>query len=81
VPESQTIVLTDEEGQEHEFEIINVLEVDDGEYAILVNLEDDQAIALRLERDEGGQEFLVEIDDDEEWDRVAKAWNEYQEDQ
>lgn len=76
--EQQTIVLTDEDGQEHEFNIVDIIAVEGEEYAILVEPEQEQAIALRLERDEQGQEFLVEIEDDEEWNMVAEAWRDYE---
>ncbi len=85
----QTIVLTDEEGHEHEFTIIDVIEVDERQYAVLLpvapleaeageeepeGIED--AVILRLEQDEKGDDVLVDIEDDDEWERVAQAWEE-----
>ncbi len=73
-----TIVLTDEEGNEQEFEVIDLLEVDDSEYAILlpVDEEDDQAMIFRIDVDENGEDILVEVEDDDEWERVAQYWEE-----
>jgi len=71
------IVLTDEEGKEHEFEVLDILEIDDNEYAILLPLEDnedDEAIILRIGLDENGEEILYEIEDDDEWQMVAETW-------
>lgn len=76
-----TVVLTDEDGEEHEFELLDVLEVEGNRYAVLVPYgeeeEDaDEAVILRLETDPDGKEVLVQIEDDEEWERVADAWDE-----
>ena len=53
--EDEIITLTDEEGKEHEFVVVDVIEVSDKEYAILlpIDTEDDEeaeAVILRLER-------------------------------
>ena len=31
---------------------------------------------MKFDKDEDGEEFLVEIDSDEEWEKVADAWEE-----
>lgn len=72
------IILEDEEGNDHEFSIIDMLEIDGNRYAILMPTEEelDEAIILKIEADENGEEFLFEIEDDEEWEAVARAWEE-----
>lgn len=78
----EVIVLTDEKGEEHEFTLIDVLQVDGKEYAVLLPPEDeddDEAVILRLETDEQGNDTLVDIDSEEEFDRVAEAWDELRE--
>jgi uncharacterized protein YrzB (UPF0473 family) len=77
------IVLNDEEGNEHEFMHLATLEVDGNTYFVLLPVEetedDDEeaeAIILKLEKDENGEETLVDIEDDEEWEKVADAWEE-----
>jgi len=81
--ECDVIVLTDEDGKDHEFELIEILEVGDNEYAILAPLDgeatdeeeaEDEAIILRVETDENGERVFSDIDDDEEWERVAEVW-------
>jgi uncharacterized protein YrzB (UPF0473 family) len=81
--ECDVIVLTDEDGKDHEFELIEILEVGDHEYAILAPLDgdetegdeaDDEAIILRIETDENGERVFSDIDDDEEWEKVAEVW-------
>ncbi len=71
--------LTDEDGNEHEFEILDELDLDDTHYVALIpadeeNLEDEdedgQLIVLKSE-EENGEEFLAYIEDEEEFNRVA----------
>ncbi len=71
--------LTDEDGNEHEFEILDELDVDDKHYIALLpaseeDFEDDeddgQLIVLRSE-EEDGEEFLAYIEDEEEFNRIA----------
>ncbi|HET7265534.1 MAG TPA: DUF1292 domain-containing protein [bacterium] len=67
------ITLLDEEGVEHEFGIVDVLEVSDQRYAILQPLEageePDTAVIFRMEGDS-----LVTIEDDAEFERVRAAF-------
>lgn len=76
------VVLTDEDGKDHSFEVVDVIEVEGAEYAILTpdeenNDEDEpgEAMIFRIEHGEGDEEMLVEIEDDEEWERVAEAYD------
>ncbi|GAX90313.1 DUF1292 domain-containing protein [Effusibacillus lacus] len=77
VERENVIVLTDEDGGEHEFEVLEVLEVEQKTYAILqpTDTQDDEAIILRVEKDDNGDEVLVNIEDDDEWDRVAEMYD------
>lgn len=75
------ITLTDEEGHEHTFELIDTLEVEGKDYAIVVpagededEYGEDEALIFRLEEDENGDSIFMEIEDDEEWDNVCHAW-------
>lgn len=75
------IILTDEEGQEYEFQLIDVIEVDELRYAVLFPLnedesnDDDEALIMRLETDaETGEDLLVDIEDDDEWEKVVAEW-------
>lgn len=84
--EESTVVLTDEEGNEHEFELLTILEVESVNYAVLLPMlqpeadedaEDieEEAIILRIGQDEDGNDVLQEIEDDEEWERVAAEYD------
>lgn len=82
--EFPVLVLVDEEGTEHEFELLAELEIEDDTYRVLVPLddldEDDESelevVILKVVFDDEGNEFLSDIEDDEEWERVADAWQE-----
>ncbi|MDA8193934.1 MAG: Holliday junction resolvase RuvX [Thermaerobacter sp.] len=84
--EDEIITLTDEDGQEHEFVVVDVIEVDRGEYAILLPIDTDEseeadAIILRLEKDADGDDVLVDIESEEEWERVAAAYEQLLDDE
>ncbi len=72
--EDQIIETIDENGNVIRFELFDIVEVDEQEYALLLPVdeeEDDEVVLMRLSKD--GDEYLFEtIDDDEEFDRVAE---------
>ncbi len=74
--QDEVITLVDEEGTEHDFTVIDIISVDQSEYAILLPVEEesDEAIILKFSQDEDGNELLIDIEDDEEWEKVADAW-------
>ena len=75
------IEITDENGETFKVELIDILTVDDVEYAILSPLEgcdcgeddcdcDDDYVLMKVKRD--GEDYTFEtIDDDDEFERVA----------
>ncbi|MBX5466494.1 MAG: DUF1292 domain-containing protein [Firmicutes bacterium] len=78
--EDEVITLTDEEGRDHDFVVVDVIEVDNQEYAILLPVDETQddeegeAVILRVEQDADGDDILVDIESEEEWERVAQAY-------
>lgn len=73
------ITLLDEEGKEHDFEYLDTLEHGDYEYVALTPViedpndalaDDGELVVLRIE-EEDGEEILVAIEDDEEFDTVS----------
>lgn len=71
---SATIVLTDEEGKEIEFEFIDSFDFEGNTYYALFPIdagEEGEYVILKLEKDENGEDMLSTIDDDDEFDRVA----------
>lgn len=82
------VVLVDEDGNEHDFALVDRFQVDLYEYAILVPVlyleedEDDDTIDLedeafifRIDLDQG-EEMLIEVEDEIEWNQVAAVWEE-----
>jgi len=76
IEEGNPLVLTDEEGNEHQFALLDIVQAKEQEYAILLPLDEetDEAIILKVGVDENGEEILSEIEDDAEWEMVAEAW-------
>ncbi|MDR0468408.1 MAG: DUF1292 domain-containing protein [Peptococcaceae bacterium] len=79
--DNDTVVLVDEEGEEHTFSMLDIIELDGCEYAVLQPVDDDvsdeeepEAVILKIETDENGEEILTDIEDDDEWEKVADAW-------
>ena len=76
------IETVDEEGNKVSFELVDIVTVDDVEYALLLptekdeEAEDGEILVMRLKKD--GEEFSFEaIEDDEEFDKVAAYINKY----
>lgn len=70
--EEQIIETIDEEGNVIKFELFDIVEVDEQEYALLmpVEAEEEELVLMRLSKD--GEEYLFEtIEDDAEFDKVA----------
>lgn len=79
------LILVDEEGNEREFELIAELEIEGNTYKALLPLEEEEVgededeaeiLLLKVMFDEDGNECLIDIEDDEEWQMVADAWEE-----
>lgn len=76
--QDRVITLISEDGEEEDFEVVDIVEMDGAEYAILLPANDEneegEAIILKFDKDEAGSDILVDIEDDEEWERAADAW-------
>lgn len=77
IMENDYFTLTDEDGNEIEFEMIAQCEKDGNKYFAMIPVEEDQKdgdiceyIVLKLS-EEDGEEFLVTVDDDDELDEIA----------
>lgn len=75
--EDEIITLVDEDGEEHDFSVLDVLELEGEEYTILVPMEDgeqaDEVVIFKFSQDDEGNEILIDVED-EEWEKVADAW-------
>jgi len=75
--EIEIYTLTDEEGNESQFELIGECEKNGVTYYALTELDaegnqvSEEYVILRLEREENGEDILTSIEDDEEFDAIA----------
>ena len=70
------VTLTDEEGVERDFDIIGTLQMDGNDYFALVAVDGDEDEYIVLKAvEENGEEVLITIDDDDEFDKVADAFD------
>lgn len=75
--EVETYTLTDEDGNEYEFELLGTCEDDGKVYYAMAPVDDDgseEYVILRAEEDDEGV-TLTTIEDDEEFDRVSDFFN------
>lgn len=76
------ISLSDEEGNEYNFEILDRLETEEGNYVALLPIYDDAKemlddngeLVIMKVGEENGEEYYENIDDDDEYDTVADAF-------
>lgn len=75
------ITLLDDEGNEVECEVIDMFEFEDKEYIVLLPVDEEDPYILRVDKDDDGNEVFAVIEDDEEFNRVAEAYDELLEDE
>lgn len=64
--ESNVIVLNDEDGNEIQFEFLDLIEYENDEYVVLIPPDDDSVVILKVETDKDNDtENYVGIDDEE----------------
>nr|WP_157322270.1 MULTISPECIES: DUF1292 domain-containing protein [Paenibacillus] len=70
-------IVTDENGEEHEMVMVYTFQSQEQAYAVLLDRNDPEAdgVIFRVEED-GDDAFLVNIEDEEEWERVVTIYNE-----
>lgn len=81
--EENIIVLTDDEGNEVEFEFVDLIEMDENEYVVLIPVEQNEeeageVVILKVEangEDEEGETY-VSVDNEEEANKVFEMFKE-----
>ena len=76
------LTLEDDEGQEHQFEVLDTLDLDGAHYLALIPvfdeaqdmLDDDAELVILKTVEEDGEEFLEAIDNEEEFNRVSELF-------
>ena len=78
------VTVMDEDGQQHQFELVDAIETDDGRYVALLpvyenpdELVDGDGELIILEvTEENGEEILVPIEDEDVFDEIAGIFEE-----
>ena len=76
------ITLTDDDGKEFTFEVLDAIETDDGRYLAMLPtyedpkkmLDDSGELVIVKVVEEDGEEYYTEIEDDDEYETVADAF-------
>ena len=77
--DEEIFTLTDEDGVEKQFELSGSTELNGETYLALVPLEDNENneyVILKSDVDEEGDDILVTIDEDDEFNKVAEIFDE-----
>ncbi len=76
------ITLSDDDGKEYTFEVLDAVETDDARYLALLPVHSDpqallddsgELVIVKVE-EENGEEFFSEIEDDDEYEMIADAF-------
>jgi len=76
------VTLTDDEGKEYTFEVLDAIETDTGRYLAMLPtyndpkemLDDSGELVIVKVGEEDGEEYYYEIEDDDEYETVADAF-------
>ncbi len=76
------LTLSDDDGTEYTFEVLDAIETDEARYLALLPIYDDpkkmledsgELVIVKVE-EENGEEFFTEIEDDDEYETIADAF-------
>ena len=78
------VSLLDEDGNEHQFELLDAIETDDGRYVALLPIyseaedaiEDDGELIILEVVNHEGEDILIPIEDEERFDEIAEIFEE-----
>jgi len=77
------ITLVDEKGNESNYLILAGMGIEENNYIVALPLEEvlepdeEEVVIFKIFNDHKGDEKFMDIEDDEEWDVAAQAWQEY----
>lgn len=82
------VVLVDENGVETDFEVLDIIEYEENNYAVMLPAEDDGAdeeegvvTIMRIEEGEDDEDLLVPVESDDVLDNVFEIFKENMEDE
>lgn len=78
------VTVVDDEGNQHQFEVLDAIETDTGRYVALVPvydnpadlIEDDGELVILTVKEENGEDLLLPIEDDDEFEEIAEIFEE-----
>lgn len=78
------VTVVDDEGNEHQFEIVDTIETDTGRYVALLPVYENPAdmvdgdgeLVILTVKEENGEDVLVTIDDENEFEEIAEIFEE-----
>lgn len=78
------MTIVDDEGNRHQFELLDAIETDDGRYVALLpvydkpqdSVQDDGELVILEVVEEDGEELLITIEDDSVFDEIAEIFEE-----
>lgn len=83
------VTLSDDDGKEYTFEVLDAVETDTGRYLAMLPVFDDpqkslddsgELVIVKVGDEENGDEYYYEIEDDDEYETIADAFIERLED-
>ena len=78
------VTVVDEDGKQHQFEVVDAIETDEARYVALLPvyedptemMNDDGELIILTVKEENGEDILVTIEDDEEFEEIAEIFEE-----
>lgn len=83
------VTLSDDDGKEYTFEVLDAIETDTGRYLAMLPVYDDpqkmledsgELVIVKVGEESDGDEYYYEIEDDDEYETIADAFVERLED-
>jgi uncharacterized protein YrzB (UPF0473 family) len=73
--ENKIITMLDEDGEKIDFELIEIIELDENKYALLAPIgEEDDAFVYKIEVIDGKEQYIA-VEDEEEFERVLEEYD------
>lgn len=72
--ENKIITMVDEDGEKVEFELVEIIELNENKYALLAPVGDeDDAFVYKIEEVDGKKEYIA-VEDEEEFEKVLEEY-------
>ena len=72
--ENKIISMMDEDGEKVDFELIEIIELDENKYALLAPIGDEEdAFVYKIETVDGKEQYIA-VEDEEEFERVLEEY-------